>query len=198
MSKNNQSRAALVEAAKTLLWRDGYEAMSPRRVLDESGVGQGSLYHHFSGKKALALSALDEVVVELTAQIDALDQIAAMDGPMAALRAYFDAPRDGAKGCRLGRLVNETAFDDLELRKPLDAYFDQLHDRLRRWILEAQDLGKLTSSATPEALATLAAATVQGGYVLSRARRSDAPLREACEAAWTVIAQDFYQTEMPA
>ncbi len=198
MSKQSESRKALVDAAKDLLWRDGYEATSPRRVLETSGVGQGSLYHHFSGKKALALAALDVVAEELLAQIEALDQLATMDGPKAAIQAYFEAQMDGAKGCRLGRLVNETAFDDEELRAPLLRYFERLIERMTAWFSQAQTDGALTSAVPPKALATLAVSAIQGGYVLSRLERSDLPLRDAAEGAWTIIAMDFYDVESPA
>lgn len=197
MSKSSQSRTALVEAAKALLWSDGYEATSPRRVLEASGVGQGSLYHHFPGKKALALTALDEVSDELIATLDAYDRIAEMDGARAALRAFFEAQRDGMKGCRLGRLANETAFADDELRAPLERFFSALKTRLTRWLGEIEDAGDAGKMIAPEALATMAIAAIQGGYVLSRIERSDAPLRIAAETAWTVIAQDYYSIEAP-
>lgn len=198
MSKPPESRKALIDATKTLLWSDGYEATSPRRVLETSGVGQGSLYHHFSGKKALALAALDEVADELIGQIAALDQIADLDGPKAAIRAYFEAQRDGSKGCRLGRLVNETAFDDADLREPLMRYFRRLTERMTAWFAEAQADGVLMSSVPAPALATLAISAIQGGFVLSRLERDDQPLRDAAESAWTIIAMDFYDVEGPA
>ncbi len=51
MGRTGESkRTALIEATKALLWERGYEATSPRDMLHRSGAGQGSLYHHFSGK----------------------------------------------------------------------------------------------------------------------------------------------------
>ena len=173
-------------AAKELLWRLGYEAMSPKRLLAESGAGQGSLYHHFSGKKAVALAALEEIEGELTAEMSAL--LDAPAEPMAGLRAFLLAPRRGAHGCRMGRLVNETAFDDFSLRAPLERFFAEMERRLSGKIRAAQEAGDIDPSLDAERLATVLQAAVQGGYTLSRARRDDAPLREACAGAWALLA----------
>jgi Bacterial regulatory proteins, tetR family len=41
------SRELLVETMSDLLWERGYADTSPRDVRERSGVGQGSMYHHF-------------------------------------------------------------------------------------------------------------------------------------------------------
>jgi AcrR family transcriptional regulator len=56
-----KAKGELVKAAKKLMWERGYEATSPRDLLEESGAGQGSLYHHFKGKMDLASVALGAV-----------------------------------------------------------------------------------------------------------------------------------------
>ena len=55
------SREQLTEAMAELLWERGYAATSPRDVMSRAGVGQGSMYHHFSGKHELAVEALSAV-----------------------------------------------------------------------------------------------------------------------------------------
>ena len=48
------TRELLIDTMKQLLWERGYDATSPNQVLERSGVGKGSFYHHFKGKKDLA------------------------------------------------------------------------------------------------------------------------------------------------
>src|SRR5712672_1667110 len=60
-----KAKGELVKAAKKLMWERGYEATSPRDLLEESGAGQGSLYHHFKGKMDLASVALGKVSDEM-------------------------------------------------------------------------------------------------------------------------------------
>lgn len=52
------SKEKLVVAMRSLLAQHGYAQTSPKMVLEASGVGQGSLYHHFAGKGRLALEAV--------------------------------------------------------------------------------------------------------------------------------------------
>jgi len=129
------TKTNLIETAKVLLWRDGYEAMSPRKVLQQSGAGQGSLYHHFSGKKDLACEALDAVSRSMIAETDMLFD--ADEPPLTRLHRYLCKDRKGLRGCRLGRLSNETAFRDKDLRQPLAKYFKHARRRPVGCIVEA-------------------------------------------------------------
>ena len=110
----SSKREAIVAAAKALLWERGYEATSPRDVLDRSGAGQGSLYHHFSGKREVAAAALAEMAEE---EIAAIDRLFAPDSPpLDRVHAYLTRERQALRGCRLARLANEAA---MELIQPL-------------------------------------------------------------------------------
>lgn len=55
------SKQKLVTAASALLAERGYEATSPKMILDRAGIGQGSMYHHYGGKEALALDAISHM-----------------------------------------------------------------------------------------------------------------------------------------
>jgi len=63
------SRQELVTAACELYAERGFTATSPTMVLDRSGVGHGSLYHYFDGKEALALTAIEQMRADLTANL---------------------------------------------------------------------------------------------------------------------------------
>lgn len=69
---DTDARRRLLDAAQRLLWERGFDATSPRAVMAESGVGQGSLYHHFPTKKALAEAALTEIADRLVADVEAV------------------------------------------------------------------------------------------------------------------------------
>ena len=53
------SRELLVGTMSELMWERGYADTSPRQVRERSGVGQGSMYHHFPTKRDPALAALE-------------------------------------------------------------------------------------------------------------------------------------------
>jgi AcrR family transcriptional regulator len=50
---------ALVDAARSLFARDGYEAASLDEVARLAGVTKGALYHHFGGKRELFLAVFE-------------------------------------------------------------------------------------------------------------------------------------------
>src|SRR5256885_13866679 len=103
-------RDAIVQAAKDLIWEGGYEAMSPRDVMARSDAGQGSLYHHFKGKRDLAGQALWEGNIELRA---IADRVFSHDHRphLERLQRFLNAlSRDPLKGCRVGRLAVESSI----------------------------------------------------------------------------------------
>ena len=184
--ESTNTKAELRDAAKRLLWADGYAAMSPRRILAESGAGQGSLYHHYAGKEALAADALAEVEAELCALASGLLDNDAP--PLDRIRAFLFAERDGVRGCRLGRLTSESdVIASVTLRGPIARYLAHVEQLLAQAFDEAIVSGMLSDTLDPAALATAAVAVVQGGYVTSRAARDGATMRRATLCFWAMI-----------
>ena len=66
------SKQKLVAAACALLAERGFEATSPQMFQQRSGVGHGSMYHHFpgKGKEGLALDAISHMRVSTLALLD--------------------------------------------------------------------------------------------------------------------------------
>lgn len=176
------TKREIVDAAKRLLWGVGYEAMSPRRLMDESGVGQGSLYHHFRGKQDVAVAALEEVVLELR---NAADRIfAAHDDPIKAIHAYLLVSRDGLKGCRIGRLAQEkTVIDEPSLQGQLARYFDHVQRLVSDALKDAVRMGLINRSLDASAIAAAIVAVVQGGFVVSRATQDSKFITRAAKGA---------------
>jgi TetR/AcrR family transcriptional regulator, transcriptional repressor for nem operon len=163
-------REALVEAAKELLWERGFSAMSPRDVLHRSRAGQGSLYHFFEGKEALAREALAAVTDEVSRRVEASCGAGTGTG-LARVERFLLSDRDALRGCRLGRLAQDPELPE-SLRTTVADGFARLQTVLERAVLDAQREGELQADVDPRALAECVIAAVQGGYVLSRAHGS--------------------------
>ena len=103
------------------MWERGYEAVSPRDLLAESGAGQGSLYHHFKGKMDLASVALGEVSDEMCEL--ARETVGTDGSALDRVFRYLDVSRDGLKGCRMGRFAAESSIAEASLRKPVETVF---------------------------------------------------------------------------
>ncbi len=180
------SKQDILDAAKSLLWRDGYASMSPRKVMDASGAGQGSLYHHFRSKAALAEAALDAIADELIASAELL--FTTDLPPMDLIGAYLTLERDGLKGCRLGRLANETeVLGDPSLQARLHSYFVRIEALLSASLRAAQADGTLPASLNVADTAALLAASVQGGFLLSRAKADREDVARATRGAWALL-----------
>ncbi len=178
-------RQQLLDAAKALLWDMGYESMSPQRILQKSGAGQGSLYHHFDGKRALASAALNEMEAEMRTSFDQI--FATRTPPLQRLRSYLTQERDGQKGCRLGRLANESAIADEALRAPLGRYFSHVQAVITQTLDEAVHGGELPSPSPTTDIAATLVAVVQGGYTLSRIHQDPVHIKRATQGALTLL-----------
>lgn len=181
----DSKRCKLISAAKGLLWKLGYESMSPRKILSESGAGQGSLYHHFKGKKHLAAVALEETATEMCADADRMFDESTP--PLTRLRRYLEAERDGMTGCQLGRFANEQSIHDRVLRKPIERYFQYVHRHVVLALQEAKQRGDIPKTVNVESLAVSLLATVQGGYTLSRIYQDGAYVQHATRGAWRTL-----------
>ncbi|MCW3157791.1 TetR/AcrR family transcriptional regulator [Micropruina sonneratiae] len=180
------SRERLVQAMGELMWQRGYAATSPRAVREQSGVGQGSTYHHFPSKRDLALAALERNCVDL---LPATEQLLSAPGdPLHRLEAYLTRPLPVLKGCKVGRMTQDPLVaGDPGLLKPIADAFAAVHDALVMVIREAVALGELSDTLDPDRLAHLLAATIQGGYVLSIAAQDPRPSEDARAGALELL-----------
>jgi TetR/AcrR family transcriptional repressor of nem operon len=180
-----KAKGELVKAAKKLMWERGYEAVSPRDLLEESGAGQGSLYHHFKGKMDLASVALDEVSDEMC---ELARRTVGTDGSaLDRVFRYLDVSRDGLKGCRMGRFAAESSIAEASLRKPVERYFRELQEILAGALRQAQADGELSKRLDASELALMLITVVQGGFVVSRVYRDRNAINRATETAKSLL-----------
>ncbi|MFF8845569.1 TetR/AcrR family transcriptional regulator [Streptomyces sp. NPDC015127] len=172
-SERMSTSERLVEATRELLWERGYVGTSPKAIQQRAGAGQGSMYHHFSGKPDLALAAIRRTADELRATAEA-----ALGGPGSAherIAAYLLRERDVLRGCPVGRLtMDPDVIASDELRAPVDETLAWLRGRLADIVQEGSERGELSAALDPAEVAATIVATVQGGYVLARASGSTA------------------------
>ncbi|MFJ4338885.1 TetR/AcrR family transcriptional regulator [Streptomyces sp. NPDC088915] len=183
----NDTSERLVEATRELLWERGYVGTSPKAVQQAAGAGQGSMYHHFAGKRDLALAAIRRTAEEMDAAAGA-----ALEGggsAYARIEAYVLRERDVLRGCPVGRLtMDPEVIADPELRAPVEEVIGRLRARLAAIVREGRDSGELDGSLDPEETAATVVATVQGGYVLARATGSPAPFDSAVRGLLALLA----------
>jgi TetR/AcrR family transcriptional repressor of nem operon len=176
------TRERLITSTQDLLWERGYTACSPKAVQERAGAGQGSMYHHFSGKGDLARTALERTAHEQRSGAEAL-----LGGDGSALQrlvSYLRRERDVLRGCPVGRHSQDSeVLADPLLRAPIAESFTWLRARIAEVVAEARESGELDAAVDADSIAAALVATVQGGYVLARAAGDPRPFREATEGA---------------
>jgi TetR/AcrR family transcriptional regulator, transcriptional repressor for nem operon len=162
----------IIDAAKTLLWEKGYDATSPRAIQELSNAGQGSFYHHFKTKKDLAAKTMEIVVDERIAEFD---EIFGDSGPaVSRIARFLLESRDPLKGCRIGRMVWDSAIAEDDLRRPIQNYFSHIESRLVSAIEQALGSGEIEVILPPEHIAAVIIASIQGAFTLARAMQDPA------------------------
>ena len=186
-SSGVKSAERLVESTRELLWERGYTGTSPREIQRRAGAGQGSMYHHFTGKQDLALAAINRTAEEMRARAE--DGFAAPGTAVERITAYLRRERDVLKGCPIGRLAQDPeVVADPRLRAPVDQTLSWLRDRLAEVLAEGRERGELVPGLDPRTTAATVVAVLQGGYVLARAADSTAPFDQAVTGVLSLLA----------
>ena len=166
------TRQRLVDGMAELLWERGYVGTSPSSVLQHTGVGQGSLYHHFRGKQDLAVAAIEANAATLRAAAEA--DLLPPGHAYARLERFLLRDREVLRGCRIGRLVQDPeVYANEELRRPVEETLRWMRTTLADVVATGQRLGELDDAIPPDDVASTVLATLQGGYVLARAEQDE-------------------------
>lgn len=176
------TKERLISATQDLLWERGYAATSPKDILRKAEAGQGSMYHHFSGKQDLAVTALEETAAGMRASAEEL--LHGEGSPVERVRAYLTRQRDSLKGCRIGRMTYDTdVLVSPELLAPVAQTLAWLVAALADVIAEGIECGQLRADVDAREVASMLVATIQGGYVLARAGQDPAAFDAAVRGA---------------
>lgn len=193
---NSQSAAdRLITATQELLWERGYTGTSPKAIQARSGVGQGSMYHHFPSKAALALAAEERTTAEVLDSIDA-KLVNGKGSAIDRLTAYVLSPyRDALEGCPTGRLAADPDIvADPTLRAPLAEVFAKTATILGHVIEQAQQEGDIRPELDAARLAETIQATRQGAYILARATADRAAFTRALKGLLSTITTSATRT----
>ncbi len=186
--RGRETKARIVAAAAELMHLRGVGATSIDDVLSASGTGKSQVYHYFSGKDDLVEAVLRHQLARVLGDMGRFD-IGTWDG----IRSWFDAmlaeqqERGFQGGCPLGSLVAEVVDADDGLRAMAADAFGRWEARVTSGLRRLQERGELRRDAEPGRLAEEAMAGIQGGYLLSTAKREGRPMRVALDAAFDRI-----------
>jgi len=187
VARDRDTRAELVQTMARLLRDQGYTATGRAQLLAESGVSNGSLYHHFPG----GMEELAEAALRASGRTvaDALRE--ALDGaPNAAVGVarFLDIAQgsvagDACPGCPVSPTALESPIVSPRLCAAAAHCFDQ-------W--ESLIAARLRADGWPEGslaeTASAALALIEGALLLARVSGDSAHLGNAKRAAEAIFA----------
>ena len=186
----NQTRTKIVEAARILFNRDGFQKVTIDMVMKEAGLTRGGFYNHFQNKEALFSAAVSSFLMGRGAQwreeagIDSTDLKPEMAQHM--IDAYLSAKHLGdLEGqCPMIALPSDVARSSPDVRNS----FQQLLNAMV-WLFET-NLPDNSESKRRQALSI--AALCVGGMVLARTL-PESHLAEEVRAAAHSAATEIFQ-----
>ena len=182
--RGRASRERIVERAAGLFAERGIAATSVDEVLEAAGAGKGQFYHYFRSRDELAAAAVGYRCARVVAGLTrALGEVSSLAGLEQALAGFIDGfEQGGMPGCPIGTLATEVAGRNEEARLQAAAGFDAWERLLADTLERMRQGGELRADAPPAVLATGLLASIEGGMVLSQARKDMTSLRVAVDA----------------
>ena len=174
---------AALDKAMEAFWARGYEATSMQNLVDCMGVGRGSLYAAFGGKRQLLLQALARY--DTRHRRNWTDSLAAGPSPRGAILTAFDdvaeAALDGSrKGCLLVNTALEMAARDPEIAAAVGGALAEMERFFADMIRAGQARGEIGTGIDPDETARTLLTLMAGLRVLARARPEPAVLAAVC------------------
>jgi len=173
-------RTRLLDVAAELFQSRGYCATGMQAIFEEAGVTAGAFYHHFEGKKDLALAVIEERVaaeVEQTWIAPVREAKTTLEGVTVVFKSIAAqlAARSAVRGCPLNNLSLELAFADADFQESLAAVFATWQSEIEAKL--KQDMNEqLLPRSRSGPLAAYIIAVYSGAMALCKVQQSDAPL----------------------
>jgi AcrR family transcriptional regulator len=184
------TRQRIVDAAVAVVAEKGALGASLDDVGSRSSASRSQLYHYFTGKsdllKAVALATNESVLEGQRALFDDLDSLDGFSRWTDALVA-LQVELGGRGGCPIANLLGQVGERDDEIRIVLASGFERWEAQIRSGLAAMKVSGELPSHVDADWLATSILASVQGGLVLTQARRDPRALRQALDGALTLL-----------
>jgi TetR/AcrR family transcriptional repressor of nem operon len=190
--QGRRTRQRIVAAAADVVAEKGALGASLDNVGARAAASRSQLYHYFDNKADLLRVVAEATNDAVLGNPIARAQFAGL-GSWAGLHRWADAlvefqeQRGGQGGCPIANLVGQLGERDDETRAVLAAGFDRWQAHIRAGLAAMVASGELRPEADVDWLAASTLASLQGGLMLTQARRDPRALRQALDGALALI-----------
>jgi AcrR family transcriptional regulator len=189
-AKGRQTRSRIVTAAADVVAEKGALGASLDEVGVRASASRSQLYHYFDDKADLLMSVAGATIdAVLDGQCDLFAQLGSWDGLVRWADALVDLQVQfgGRGGCPIANLLGQVGERDDDIRSVLASGFDRWEASIRSGLVAMVASGELRPDTDVGWLAVSTLASLQGGLVLTQARRDPQALRQALDGALTLI-----------
>jgi TetR/AcrR family transcriptional repressor of nem operon len=196
----HESKTKILNAALTVIRTKGYSATRIEDVCEEARLTKGSFFHHFDSKEELAIAAAD-YWSETTSALFAAAAYHAPADPLQRLLAYVEFRKALLQGrlpeftCLAGTMTQEIYETHPEIRAACERSISGHAATLVPDIRAAMQQSKIKSNWTAESLALFMQATLQGAFILAKAKNGAAVAAEAIDHLHRYIELLFKQSK---
>ena len=181
-----ETRLRILRTAADLFHKQGARATSPDEIIEASRTGKGQFYHYFRSKEGLIHEVLQAYLQEIKTETARIHyEIKSWRDLENWFTAQVELQKgyEMTRGCPFGTLGNEVTENDELVRQDLSLIFEVIKNKLAAFFLREKAKGKLTKQADAERMADFCIASMQGGLLLGKIKRSSQTVETAVQEA---------------
>jgi TetR/AcrR family transcriptional regulator, transcriptional repressor for nem operon len=173
----HESKTKFLNAAMHVIRVKGYTATRIEDVCAEAGLTKGSFFHHFKSKEDLALAAAEHWE-EVTSDLFRSAPYRQLADPLDRVLAYVDFRKEILRGeladftCLVGTMVQEVYDTNPDIREACNRSISSHAATIEADIAEAIRKYGVEGEWTAQSLALYTQATLQGAFILAKAKGS--------------------------
>lgn len=172
--EKGNARTRLLDAARDMIRRKGFDATTVDDLCDAAGVTKGAYFHHFKSKEALGVAAAEAWSKQTGALFDAAEY-QNIEQPLERLLAYVDLRTVLINGdlpdftCLVGTMAQVVYDQHPAIRDACGDSIAAHAETLEVMIAEAIEDSGTNADITPQSLALHIQASIQGAFVVAKA-----------------------------
>lgn len=176
----------MLEAAHREMYEFGFQGASLKRILANTGLTKGALYHHFKTKQAVGIAVVEEVIGARLRR-EWIEPVLEAPAPLAKLielirRTQADATTCSIRlGCDLNNLIQEMSPIDNTFRGVLADVVNEWRGGWESALRRAQQAGELRTDVACGPAALFLVAALEGCIGLSKTQLDVADFRHCLE-----------------
>jgi TetR/AcrR family transcriptional repressor of nem operon len=182
---------AAVDRAVELFWHKGYFSTTPQDLVDELGIGKGSLYNAFASKHALFVRALrcygERRVVGLVEVLEGAGSVRARLRSALEMLVDADLADPSHRGCLAVNTAAELGGVDMVATDVVRGVFDRMESAFQGAVEEGQRSGEIDASRDPREVASLLLSSAVGMSVVAKTADGPRRLRRVVDAVMATL-----------